>query len=67
MDGKDIQKPSLHVTHLIHDVQQTNIPSTDQSDIEKAFYEIIYAFMIQALVAFGFPELLIQALKIMLL
>jgi hypothetical protein len=36
-------------------------------DIKKAFYQIIHAVMIQALVTFGFPELLNQALKIILL
>ncbi|RPH76440.1 MAG: reverse transcriptase family protein, partial [Planctomycetaceae bacterium] len=64
MAGKGIQEPSLLATHLIQDAQHTNRPLQLISlDIEKAFDRISHAVIIQALRAFGIPELLIQALQ----
>jgi hypothetical protein len=63
MQGKGIQEPSLLATHLIQDSQQTNRPLQLVSlDIEKAFDRIGHKVIVQALRAFGVPELLIQAL-----
>jgi hypothetical protein len=63
MQGKAIQEPSLLATHLIQDSQQTNRPLQLVSlDIEKAFDRIGHKVIVQALRAFGVPELLIQAL-----
>jgi hypothetical protein len=64
MQGKGIQEPSLMATHLIQDSQQTNQPLQLVSlDIEKAFDRIRHKGIVQALRAFGVPELLIQALR----
>jgi hypothetical protein len=64
MAGRGIQEPSLLATHLIQDSQQTGKPLQLISlDIEKAFDRISHAVIIQALRAFGIPELLIQALQ----
>jgi hypothetical protein len=64
MAGKGIQEPSLLATHLIQDAQLTGQPLQLISlDIEKAFDRISHAVIIQALRAFGIPELLIQALQ----
>jgi hypothetical protein len=62
--GKGIQEPSLLTTHLIQDAQQTRKPlQLIRLDIEKAFDRISHAMILQALRAFGIPELLIQALQ----
>ncbi len=63
MQGKGIQEPSLLAIHLIQDAQQTKQPLQLVSlDIEKAFDRIGHKVIVQALRAFGVPELLIQAL-----
>jgi hypothetical protein len=64
MAGRGIQEPSLLATHLIQDAQHTGQPLQLISlDIEKAFDCISHAVIIQALRAFGIPEILIQALQ----
>jgi hypothetical protein len=64
MRGKGIQEPSLLATHIIQDAEQTNQPLQLVSlDIEKAFDNIGHTIIVQALRAFGVPELLIQALR----
>jgi hypothetical protein len=64
MAGKCIQEPSLIATHLIQDAQQSGKPlQLISSDVEKAFNRISHAIILQALRAFGIPELLIQALQ----
>jgi hypothetical protein len=64
MAGRGIQEPSLLATHLIQDAQHTGQPLQLISlDIEKAFDRISHAVIIQALRAFGIPEILIQALQ----
>jgi hypothetical protein len=62
MASKGIQEPSLIVMYLSKNWIN---PSTYQSsvDIEKAFDRLSHAVIIQALCAFGVPELLIQALQ----
>jgi hypothetical protein len=64
MVGKGIQEPSLLATHLIQNAQHTGQPLQLISlDIEKAFDRLSHTIIIQALRAFGIPELLIQALR----
>jgi hypothetical protein len=64
MAGKGIQEPSLLATHLIQNAQQTERPLQLISvDIEKAFDRLSHTIIVQALRAFGVPELLIQALR----
>jgi hypothetical protein len=64
MRGKGIQEPSLLATHIIQDAEQTEQPLQLVSlDIEKAFDRIGHAVIVQALRAFGVPELLIRALR----
>jgi hypothetical protein len=64
MAGKGIQEPLLLATHIIQDAQITGKPLQLISlDIEKAFDRISHTIIIQALRAFGIPELLIQALR----
>jgi hypothetical protein len=64
MVGKGIQEPSLLATHLIQDAQITGQPLQLISlDIEKAFDRLSHTIIIQALRAFGVPELVIQALQ----
>jgi hypothetical protein len=65
MVGKGIQEPSLLATHLIQDAQLTGQPLIEliSLDIEKAFDRLSHTIIIQALRAFGIPELLIQALR----
>jgi hypothetical protein len=64
MAGRGIQEPSLLATHLIQDAQQTERPLQLISvDIEKAFDRLSHTIIVQALRAFGVPELLIQALR----
>ena len=63
MAGKGIQEPSLLVTHVIQDAQINNTSLQLASfDIEKAFDKISHDVIIQALRAYGFPEIMIQAL-----
>ncbi len=60
MSGKGIQEPFLLATHFIQDAQQSGKPlQLISSDIEKAFDRISHAIILQALRAFGIPELLI--------
>jgi hypothetical protein len=64
MVGKGIQEPSLLATHLIQDAQQTGQPlQLISSHLKKAFNRLNHTVIIQALRAFGIPELLIQALR----
>jgi hypothetical protein len=64
MAGRGIQEPSLLATHLIQDAQHMGQPLHLISlDTEKAFDRISHAVILQALRAFGIPELLIQALQ----
>ncbi len=64
MRGKGIQEPSLLATHIIQDAEQTKQPLQLVSlDIKKAFDRIGHAVIVQALRAFGVPEILIQALR----
>ncbi len=64
MRGKGIQEPSLLATQIIQDAEQTKQPLQLVSlDIEKAFDCIGHAVIVQALRAFGVPEILIQALR----
>jgi hypothetical protein len=64
MRGKGIQEPSLLATHIIQDAEQTKQPLQLVSlGIEKAFNRIGHAVIVQALRAFGVPEILIQALR----
>ncbi len=64
MTQKGIQEPSLLATHLIQDstlyskpLQQVNF------DMEKAFDRVGHAVIIQALRAFGVPEIMVQAVS----
>ncbi len=58
------QEPSLLATHFIQDAKQTERPLQLISiDIEKAFDRLSHTIIVQALRAFGVPELLIQALR----
>jgi hypothetical protein len=64
MAGRGIQEPSLLATHLIQDAQLTERPLQLISiDVEKAFDRLSHTIIVQALRAFGVPELLIQALR----
>ncbi len=64
MVGKGIQEPSLLATHLIQDAQHTGQPLQLKSlDIEKSLDRLSHTINIQALRAFGIPELFIQALR----
>jgi hypothetical protein len=64
MIQKGIQEPSLLATHLIKDATQYNKPLQFVSfDMEKAFDRVGHAIIIQALRAFGVPEIMVQAIS----
>jgi len=64
MQQKGIQEPSLIATHLIQDANLHNKPLQLLSlDIEKAFDRLSHSIIIQALRAFGFPEIYTRAIE----
>jgi hypothetical protein len=64
MTNKGIQEPSLLATHLIQDSNQYSKPLQLVSfDMEKAFDRVGHKVIVQALRAFGVPEIMIQAIK----
>jgi len=66
MQQKGIQEPSLTATHLIQDANLHNKPKPLQLlslDIEKTFDRLSHSIIIQALRAFGFPEIYIIAMN----
>jgi hypothetical protein len=64
MRQKGIQEPSIIMTHLIQDATNNNKSLQLLSfDIEKAFDRVTHTVIIQALRAFGFPEIYIQAIQ----
>jgi hypothetical protein len=64
MMQKGIQEPSLLATHLIQDATLYSKPLQLVSfDMEKAFDRVGHAIIIQALRAFGVPEIMIQAIS----
>jgi hypothetical protein len=64
MTQKGIQGPSLMATHLIQDATQYHKPLQLVSfDMEKAFDRVGHAIIIQALRAFGVPEIMVQAIS----
>jgi hypothetical protein len=64
MTNKGIQEPSLLATHLIQDSNQYSKPLQLVSfDMEKAFDRVGHTVIVQALRAFGVPEIMIQAIK----
>ena len=64
MPQKGIQEPSLLATHLIEEANKHNKPLQLVSfDIEKAFDKVGHKVIVQALRAFGIPEIVVQALR----
>ena len=64
MTNKGIQEPSLLATHLIQDSNLYSKPLQLVSfDMEKAFDRVGHTVIVQALRAFGVPEIMIQAIK----
>jgi hypothetical protein len=64
MMQKGIQEPSLLATHLIQDATLYSKPLQLVSfDMEKAFDRVGHAIIIQALRAFGVPEIMVQAIS----
>ncbi len=64
MTNKGIQEPSLLATHLIQDSNLYSKPLQLVSfDMEKAFDRVGHAVIVQALRAFGVPEIMIQAIQ----
>jgi hypothetical protein len=64
MTQKGIQEPSLLATHLIQDATHYQKPLQLVSfDMEKAFDRVGHAIIIQALRAFGVPEIMVQAIS----
>ncbi len=64
MTQKGIQEPSLLATHLIQDSTLYSKPLQLVSfDMEKAFDRVGHAVIIQALRAFGVPEIMVQAIS----
>jgi hypothetical protein len=64
MMQKGIQEPSLLATHLIQDATLYSKPLQLVSfDMEKAFDRVSHAIIIQALRAFGVPEIMVQAIS----
>ena len=64
MPKKGIQEPSLMATHLIEEANKKDKPLQLVSfDIEKAFDNVGHKIIVQALRAFGVPEIMVQALK----
>jgi hypothetical protein len=64
MMQKGIQEPSLLATHLIQDSTLYSKPLQLVSfDMEKAFDRVGHAVIVQALRAFGVPEIMVQAIS----
>jgi hypothetical protein len=64
MAQKGIQEPSILVTHLIQDANKYGKPLQLISfDIEKAFDKVSHQIILQALEAFGFPTIYIDAIR----
>jgi len=64
MPKKGIQEPSLMATHLIEEANRKTKPLQLVSfDIEKAFDNVGHKVIVQALRAFGVPEIMVQALR----
>jgi len=64
MVQKGIQEPSVLVTHMIQDANQGNKPLQVVSfDLEKAFDRVSHICIVQALRAFGVPEIMVEALS----
>jgi len=64
MAQKGIQEPSILATHLIQEAQYNNKTLQLLSfDIEKAFDRVSHKIIIQALRAFGVPEIAIMAIQ----
>ena len=64
MPKKGIQEPSLLATHLIEEANKKEKPLQMVSfDIEKAFDKVGHSVIVQALRAFGVPEIMVQALR----
>ena len=64
MAQKGIQEPSILVTHLIQDANRYGKPLQLISfDIEKAFDKVSHRIILQALEAFGFPPIYIEAIR----
>ncbi len=64
MAQKGIQEPSIIATHLIQEAAKHNKPLQLVSfDIEKAFDRVSHISIIQALRAFGVPEIAIMAIQ----
>jgi hypothetical protein len=64
MAQRGIQKPSLLATHLIQDANQYRKPLQLVSfDMENAFDRVGHCILVQALRAFGVPEIMIMAIQ----
>jgi hypothetical protein len=64
MAQKGIQEPSILATHLIQEANYNNKSLQLISfDIEKAFDRVSHCIIIQALRAFGVPEITIMAIQ----
>jgi hypothetical protein len=64
MRGKGIQEPSFIATHVIQDAERSQRSLQLVSlDIENAFDRIGHKIIVQALRAFGVPEIVVQALR----
>ena len=64
MPSKGIQEPSILATHLIQESNRTKKPLQLVSfDMEKAFDKVTHKVIIQALRAFGIPEIMVQAIQ----
>ena len=64
MPQRGIQEPSLIATHTIEEASSKNKPLQLVSvDTEKAFDSVGHRVIVQALRAFGVPEIMVQALQ----
>ncbi len=64
MAQRGIQEPSLLATHLIQDAEHYQKPLQLVSfDMEKAFDRVGHHIIVQALRAFGVPEIMIMAIQ----
>jgi hypothetical protein len=64
MTNRGIQEPSILATHLIQEANRYNKPLQLVSfDIEKAFDRVSHKIILDALRAFGVPEITISALQ----
>jgi hypothetical protein len=68
MANRGIQEPTLLMTHVIQDANRTGNPVQILSlDIEKAFDRISHTSIQQSLIAFGFPEIFVNAITFLAL